>query len=72
MKIIKLPYEKIIKHYCGCEFEWDTEDVDVNVTYVPSIDDNSCIQYITEYYVTCPFCKEKIELRKKTDESPSD
>lgn len=72
MKIIKMPCEKIIKHYCGCEFEWDTEDINGEVTYVPSVGDDSLLQYITEYYVVCPFCKEKVILRKKTDENPSD
>lgn len=62
MKILKLPIDTKIRCECGCEFEFDTDDVIVNSYY------SDCNER-KQYYVNCPFCKEECYLETKQEET---
>ena len=55
MKILKMPFDTIIKCDCGCEFEFGPEDIKKDEEY-----GFSGIYKIT--YVTCPICGEEHSL----------
>lgn len=52
MKIVKLPVETTIKCKCGCEFEFDCDDLIVNVLYSMDYEEDS------QVVVRCPFCRQ--------------
>lgn len=57
MKIIKLPFETKIKCNCGCEFEFDTNDI--FITEFCSFGSVS-----KDLFVHCPICKKPHTLKQ--------
>ena len=58
MKILKLPVRTgMICDYCGCEFEFDTDDLEVTEAWS---DDR--VERIVSVY--CPFCRKEHILLK--------
>lgn len=51
MIIYKLPVTTYIKCKCGCEFEFNCADLNVDVMVSPSFEE------ISRVSVNCPFCK---------------
>lgn len=65
MKIVKLPIgiDTRFECECGCEFEWDVDDLQIETIYSH---DN-----MRNYYsVRCPFCKTSYIVHK-TESQPS-
>ena len=59
MKIIKLPIETKITCECGCEFEFDTDDIE-QIGYV--LLDGTTYNHLI---VDCPFCKQRHTIQEK-------
>ena len=62
MKILKLPVDTKISCECGCEFEFEPEDVKVSSMFSNNIQHNF-------YYIHCPFCKKSHNLNTKPEEA---
>ena len=61
MKIIKLPCEQKVKcDVCGCEYEFDNNDICVSSETVRNLDGE--VMFFPTLYTVCPFCRTKHEL----------
>ena len=60
MKIIKLPIETKITCECGCEFEFDIDDLEHQVSWT----NNELIYSRT--IVDCPYCKHRHTLNEES------
>ena len=62
MKILKLPIDETkIKCECGCEFEFNAEDVILSTMFANNIEYNT-------YHIHCPFCKKVHDLHTRQKE----
>jgi redox-regulated HSP33 family molecular chaperone len=63
MKIIKAPFETIITcEECGCEFEFDKNDIYIESIELQSFTGHRTLNIIN---VDCPLCGKKYILNKK-------
>lgn len=60
MKILELPVETTIHCKCGCKFEFDTDDVEIDTIYA------DCIM-LKHILIECPFCEQKMIIHKVKD-----
>ena len=60
MKILKLPFEKRVICKCGCEFEFDYDDIMFSSKTLCADEERIKIQIAT---VQCPFCNKEINLQ---------
>lgn len=63
MKILKMPFETKISCECGCEFEFEANDVDQTGYYMNDGRIYSCLRVI------CPVCKRQHILQEKISEA---
>ena len=61
MRILKLPIVTRINCECGCEFEFDAEDVIVSTIFADNTEYN-------HYYIHCPLCKKTHNLNTKQED----
>ena len=57
MKILALPVPLIIKCECGCDFQYDMDDLNIREMYI----DNYIVKWIS---VDCPFCHKTHTLKQ--------
>lgn len=66
MKIIDIPFSNKIECDCGCTFEFEYDEMNVEALDVSSLIKT---EYITELSICCPLCKRKyiftLEKEKK-------
>lgn len=60
MKILKLPFEKRVTCKCGCEFEFDYDDIMFFSKTLYAGEERMKIQIAT---VQCPVCNKEINLQ---------
>ena len=65
MKILKLPFENKITCECGCEFEFDYSDLEIDERIFSFGNRNNIVRIL---YVECPFCKHKITIERREKE----
>lgn len=64
MKILKIPFETTIKCECGCEFEFDCDDIEVTGHRIMYGFDYKEIRQLS---IQCPVCKRDHELIKNKE-----
>ena len=60
MKILALPVDTIINCVCGCKFEFDMDDIELDCIYADA-------HFFKHIIVECPFCKRKMIIHKVED-----
>lgn len=58
MKIIKLPVKPHIKCDCGCEFEFEVEELEHQIYCIGN-------QMYTKIIIPCPFCRRNHILKER-------